>query len=158
MPRPFDPDEVLCRPLVANLATIDAEGAPCNAPVWFHWEAGALFMLADEGSSSVRRIARDARVSVEIVDFDNDRGIMRHLGFRGRAVVEGMDEGLFRRLLCRYLGPDESLWNAWFIENVAMISSPSGRLVRLVPDSVFTNDVSFFRTGPDLAGRQGVAF
>lgn len=153
MPRSFDPDDVLSRPLVANLATIDADGAPRNAPVWFHWEGGALFMLADEGSSSVRRIARDSRVAVEIVDFDNDRGIMRHLGFRGRASVQGMDEGLFRRLLCRYLGPDESLWNAWFIENVAMISSPTGRLIHLVPDGVFTNDVSFFRTGPDLAGR-----
>jgi len=87
MPRPFDPEEVLRLPLVANLATIDADGAPRNAPVWFHWEAGALFMLADESSSSLRRIKRDPRVAVEIVDYDNGRGVMRHLGLRGRASV-----------------------------------------------------------------------
>jgi len=108
-------------------------------------------MLADEGSSSVRRIERDPRVAVEIVDYDNGRGVMRHLGFRGRASVELMDEALFRRLLSRYLGNDESLWNAWFIETIAQVSDPSGRLICLVPDSTFTNDVSFFRTGPQVA-------
>lgn len=153
MPRTFDPEDVLRLPLVGNLATSDADGAPRNAPVWFHWEAGALFMLADESSSSLRRIERDPRVAVEIVDYDNGCGVMRHLGLRGRASVEVMDEALFRRLLSRYLGKDESLWNPWFIENVAQISNPSGRLMRLVPDSIFTNDVSFFRTGPLLATR-----
>ncbi len=108
-------------------------------------------MLADESSSSLRRIERDPRVAVEIVDYDNGRGVMRHLGFRGRASVEMMDEALFRRLLSRYLGNDESLWNPWFIENVAQVSDPSSRLLCLVPDSIYTNDVSFFRTGPQMA-------
>ena len=151
MPRAFDPEDVLRLPLVANLATSDADGAPRNAPVWFHWEGGALFMLADETSSSLRRIARDPRVAVEIVDYDNGRGVMRHLGLRGRASIEILDQELFRRLLSRYLGSDESLWNPWFIENVAKISDPSGRLLRLKPESLFTNDVSFFRTGPQFA-------
>lgn len=151
MPTPFDPEDVLRLPLMANLATIDAEGAPRNAPVWFHWEDGALFMLSDEAASSARRIARDPRVAVEIVDYDNARGILRHLGLRGCATVERMDTALFRRLLARYLGPDEAAWNPWFLDNVARIDDPAGRLIRLVPDSVFTNDVSFFRTGPDLA-------
>jgi general stress protein 26 len=151
MPRPFDPEDLLRLPLVAILATSDADGAPRNAPVWFYWEAGTLFMLADESSSSLRRIERDPRVAVEIVDYNNGRGIMRHLGLRGRASVEMMDEALFRRLLSRYLGNDESHWNPWFIENVVRISDPAGRLLCLVPDSIFTNDVSFFRTGPQMA-------
>lgn len=153
MPRTFEPEEILHLPLVANLATLDADGAPRNAPVWFQWEAGALVMLSEAGSSSVRRIGRDPRVAVEIVDYDNGRGVMRHLGLRGRATVERMDEALFRRLLSRYLGPDERDWNPWFVENVAQISNPDGRLLRLVPESVFTNDVSIFRTGPVLARR-----
>ena len=153
MPTPFDPEEVLNLPLMANLATLAEDGAPRNAPVWFHWEDGALHMLSDATASSPRRIARDPRVAVEIVQYDNAGGILRHLGMRGRASVEPMDPALFRRLLARYLGPDEAAWNPWFIENVAKIEDPSGRLVRLVPDSIFTNDVSFFRTGPALAGR-----
>jgi hypothetical protein len=69
---------------------------------------------------------------------------------RGAATVEPMDKALFLRLLRRYLGPEESQ-NPWFLRNVARVDDPDGRLIRLVPDSIFTNDVSFFRTGPALA-------
>lgn len=147
----FDPETVLHLPLIANLSSCEIDGSPRNAPVWYHWEEGALHMLSDEGSSSLRRVMHDPRVAVEIIDYDNPKGIMRHLGLRGRATIESMNEALFRRLLSRYLGPDEAQWNPWFIENVARISDPSGRLIKLVPDSIFTNNVSFFRTGPALA-------
>lgn len=150
MPRPFDPETVLRLPLMATLGTIAEDGEPCTAPVWFAWEGGALWMLGNREGSSVRRVARDPRVSVEIVAYDNAGGVLRHLGMRGRAEVRPMDPALFRRLLRRYLGPEEA-WNPWFIEQVARIDDPDGRLIRLVPDSVFTNDVSYFRTGPALA-------
>ena len=147
----FDHEDLLALPLVANLATCDPTGAPRNAPVWYQWDQNALFMLADDSSSSVRRIRDNPAVAVEIVEYDNPRGIMRHLGLRGKASIEPMDPTLFRRLLSRYLGPDESAWNAWFISEVARIDDPAGRLIRLAPDSIFTNNVSFFRTGPRLA-------
>ena len=149
---PFDPEEVLARPLMAVLATASPEG-PRGAPVWYRWEEGALWMLSQEGASSARRIAADPRASVEIVDYDNAAGVLRHLGLRGRASVEPSDPARFRRLLARYLGPDPVRWNAWFVENVACIEAPAGRMIRLEPESVFTNDVSFFRTGPALASR-----
>ncbi len=135
---------------MANLATVSDDG-PRNAPVWFLWEDGALWMLGDAASNSVRRLARDPRCAVEIVHYDNGRGILAHLGLRGRATVEPMAAPRFRRLLAKYLGPDEARWNAWFLARVARIDDPEGRLIRLDPDSVFTNNVSYFRTGPDLA-------
>jgi general stress protein 26 len=152
MKTPFDPDEVLRLPLMANLATVDGDGAPRNAPVWFQWEDGALWMLGGKGNASTRRVARDPRVAVEVVDYDNTAGILRHVGLRGRATVGPMDPALFRRLITRYLGPAET-WNAWFIDRIARIEDPDSRLIRLVPESIFTNDVSFFRSGPDLATR-----
>jgi len=135
---------------MANLATVAKDGAPRNAPVWFQWEAKALWMLGSATGASVQRIHHDPRVAVEIVHYDNNGGILRHLGLRGRATIEAMDAALFRRLLTRYLGP-ETEWNGWFIAEVARIDDPSGRFIRLVPETVFTNDVSFFRTGPHLA-------
>lgn len=156
MPTPFDPHVVLSRPLMANLATVTARGEPRNAPVWFAWEDGALWMLSDAGNSSARRVAANPAVAVEIVDYDNAAGILRHLGLRGHASVEPMDTALFRRLLRRYLGPDETQ-NPWFIETIAQINHPDGRLIRLRPETIFTNDVSFFRTGPALARRPGDA-
>lgn len=150
MPTPFDPAEILALPLMATLSTVAADGAPRNAPVWFAWEGAALWMLSDATASSAARIARDPRVAVEIVYYDNAAGILRHLGLRGRSTVEPMDQALFRRLLRRYLG-HEADWNPWFIDHVARIDDPAGRLIRLVPETIFTNDVSHFRTGPSLA-------
>ncbi len=147
---PFDPAEVLSLPLMAVLSTLAADGAPCNAPVWFAWEDGALWMPGSEGGSPVRRLARDPRCAVEIVHYDNARGILLHLGFRGRAEVRPMDPARFRRLLTRYLGPERD-WNPWFTRTVAQIDDPAGRMIRLRPDSTFTNNVSHFRSGPHLA-------
>ncbi len=155
MPRPFDPEAVLREPLMATLATVSRDGAPRAAPVWFLWEDGALWIPADAGNSSVRRLGQDARAAVEIVDFDRRAGRLLHLGLRGRAGVLPMEPGRFCRLLARYLGPDEAAWNPWFIREIARIDSPDGRLIRLVPDSVFTNNVSHFLTGPALAWPPG---
>lgn len=146
----FDANDVLLKPLMANLATVDADGAPRNAPVWFLWEDGAMWMLGDEGASSVARLSRDPRCAVEVVDFDGLRGVLLHCGLRGTASIQPNDPALFRRLLHKYLGP-EAGWNGWFIENIARIESATGRMIKLVPDSIFTNNVSYFRTGPSLA-------
>jgi hypothetical protein len=146
----FDPGLVLSQPLMANLATLSPEG-PRNAPVWFLWEEETLWIPSSTSSSSVTRLAQDDRVAVEIVRFDLAAGGLFHLGLRGRAEVVAMDVPLFRRLLAKYLGPDENKWNPWFIENVACFDDPEGRFIRLRPETIFTKNVSFFRTGPDLA-------
>lgn len=153
MPTKFDPNLVLTLPLMANLATVTSTGAPRNAPVWFAWENEALWMLSSANNSSAQRVAENPNVAVEIVDYDNPQGILRHVGMRGKATVEPMNTSLFNRLLHRYLGP-EGQQNQWFIDNVACIDDPEGRLIHLAPSSIFTNDVSFFRTGPDLAQPQ----
>lgn len=150
----FDPEAILARPLMAHLATIAGDGAPRNAPVWFQWEQDALWMLGGVGNASTGRLLSDARCAVEIVDYDNASGVLRHLGLRGRADILPMDAALYRRLLTRYLGPEPG-WNRWFVERVARIDDPDGRLIRLRPESTFTNDVSYFRTGPDLASAPG---
>ncbi|EIE52903.1 pyridoxamine 5'-phosphate oxidase, FMN-binding protein [Citreicella sp. 357] len=151
----FDPQQLLSMPLMANLATMCAEG-PRNAPVWFIWEDDAIWMLGDRDGSSVRRLEEDPRCAVEIVRFDRGKGILLHLGMRGTATVEPMRPELFGRLLEKYLGADRSKWNSWFIGNIARIDDPSGRLIRLEPQSFYTNNVSYFWTGPDLAWSPGM--
>ena len=150
MARPFEPEHLLQKPLMAILATRCPHG-PRTAPVWFLWQDGALWMLGDVGGSSVQRIEDDPSVSVEITEFDPARGILLHLGLRGTAEVQLMHPNLFRQLLTKYLGPAEDRWNPWFIAQIARIDDPDGRLIRLRPDSVFTNNGSFFLTGPELA-------
>ena len=149
MPRIFDPSTLLNRPLMANLATVTTDGAPRNAPMWFIWEEDAIWLLGSTGASSVRRIAENPQCAIEVVDFDTEAGILLHLGLRGSATIESMSPDRFKRLLRKYLGVEEN-WNAWFIENIARINDPDGRLIRLKPDTMFTNNVSYFRSGPDL--------
>lgn len=146
----FDPNEILHLPLMANLATVSSNG-PCNAPVWFIWEDDTLWMLGAAGGSSVHRLLRNPQCAVEIVHYDNKKGILLHLGFRGTATVEASSPDRFRRLLAKYLGNSEASWNNWFIENVARIDDPDGRMISLIPQSTFTSNASFFRTGPELA-------
>ncbi len=150
MRKHFDPIEILCLPLMANLATVAMDGAPRNAPMWFIWEDEAIWLLGSTDASSVARIENDPRCAIEIVNFDNASGILLHLGLRGIATIESMSSEIFKRLLRKYLG-DEENWNSWFIDNIAIIEDPDGRLIKMVPESFFTNNVSFFRTGPDFA-------
>lgn len=150
----FDPEAILRLPLMANLATVSEDGSPRNAPVWFIWEDGIMWMLGSETNHSVLRLLASPDCAVEVVHFDNEAGILLHCGLRGKASVRPNDPDLFRRLLHKYLG-DKANWNAWFIENIARIDSPTGRMIRLKPDSIFTNNVSHFRTGPDLIPAAG---
>ncbi|MGL6209208.1 MAG: pyridoxamine 5'-phosphate oxidase family protein [Paracoccaceae bacterium] len=154
MPRPFDPSAILHLPLMANLATSCPDG-PRNAPVWFIWEDAALWMLGSTTAKSVLRLQTDPACAVEIVHFANQDGLLLHLGFRGTATIEPADGQRFRRLLAKYLGPDEATWNPWFVDTVAEVDDPDNRWIKLVPQSTFTNNVSYFRTGPDLAWSGG---
>jgi hypothetical protein len=151
----FDPQALLQLPLMANLATICAQG-PRNSPVWFLWEEGAIWMLGDKDGSSVKRLTADPRCAVEIVHFNPANGQLLHLGMRGSASIAPMDPRLFERLLGKYLGTDSTRWNAWFVDNIAQIDNPTGRLIALKPESFFTNNVSYFRTGPALAWTNGM--
>ncbi len=135
---------------MANLSTVAADGSPRNAPTWFVWEDDAIWLLGSTNSSSVKRLEADPRCAIEIVHFDNDAGVLLHLGMRGSAEIVRMNPDRFRRLLAKYLGAEKD-WNSWFIENIARIDNPDGRLIKLAPERFFTNNVSYFRTGPDLA-------
>ena len=108
-------------------------------------------MLGSTSRKSVGRLLADPVCAVEIVHFANAAGILLHLGFRGSATVEAADGGRFRRLLRKYLGPEQAHWNPWFVKTNAGIDDPDGRWIRLVAHSTFTNNVSYFRTGPELA-------
>ncbi|MER9411492.1 pyridoxamine 5'-phosphate oxidase family protein [Mesorhizobium sp. M0589] len=87
---------------MANLATVTPDGAPRNAPMWFIWEDAAIWLLGSTGASAVKHLERDPRCAVEIVHFDNEAGILLHLGLRGVATIEAMAPNRFKRPLHKY--------------------------------------------------------
>jgi len=139
-PRSVELDEFLARPLLAHLATASDYG-PRESPVWFLWEDGAIWILGSRRTDSFpSRLERDPRCAIGIVDFDRTTGLVQHVGFRGRATVEKLDTKREKRLLARYLGPDEEGWDARFRES---LGDPDTVFVRFEPETSVARDVSY---------------
>ena len=51
-------DEFLHQTLVAVISTVDRNGRPRSAPIWFHWEDGAVYMFTDRSTLKWRNIQR----------------------------------------------------------------------------------------------------
>jgi nitroimidazol reductase NimA-like FMN-containing flavoprotein (pyridoxamine 5'-phosphate oxidase superfamily) len=140
MNRDFDIDCFLQKPLFAHLATMSDAG-PRNSPVWFLWEAGALWIVGTSRDSFPKRIRREPRCAVGIVEFDLSRGLLRHVGIRGTGTVEQLDRGRLHRLLSRYLGADQAAWNPRFR---ATVIEGLDLMIRIAPASVVVRDQSYF--------------
>lgn len=130
----------LARPLFCFLATASSEG-PRVSPLWYLWEDGALWIAVNpELKSYPERIENDSRTAVAIVDFDASRGLVQHVGMRGRASLEAFDAERARRLFRRYLGPEER-WDARF--HAVFDRADRYRLVRFEPETVVARDQSY---------------
>jgi PPOX class probable F420-dependent enzyme len=106
---PAEVDELLRRPLLARLATVDADGFPSIAPVWHEWDGAALWLVLRAAARLVRDIRGDGRVALSVVD---DADADRRVQIRGRATIvegpgplEGRMLEMTRRMAERYEGP-----------------------------------------------------
>ena len=131
--------EVLARPLFAHLATASEDG-PRESPVWFLWEDGALWITGNyETDSFPKRVEREPRCAIGIVEFDASTGLVRHVGFRGRARLEPHDAARMRRLFGRYMG-DPAGWDARFVE---ILDDADYVFVRFEPETAVVRDQSY---------------
>jgi hypothetical protein len=138
--RTVDLGEFLLLPLFAHLAT-DSEEGPRESPVWFLWEDGAIWIIGSRRDDSFpARIERDPRCALGIVEFEPDRGLVQHVGMRGRAFIEPFDRERARRLLERYLGDRVDAWDRRFR---ATLDDADNVLVRFDPDTVVARDQSY---------------
>ena len=67
-------------------------------------------------------------------------GLVQHVGLRGHATIGPFDPDRARRLLSRYLGPNEDQWDERFR---ATLADPENVLVRFTPETVVKRDVSY---------------
>jgi len=142
----FDVDDFLQRPLVAHLATASHDG-PRESPVWFLWEDNAMWLVGNERDSFPKRLQVDGRCAVGVVEFDLQRGLLKHVGIRGIATVLPLDRLRLHRLLRRYLGENEAMWNPRFR---ASVIDRLTLMVRIEPMSVVARDQSYFANIPPV--------
>ena len=96
----------------------------------------------------MKRLQAEPKCAAGIVEYDLEKGILKHVGIRGTAFIASCDKGRLTRFVAKYLGENEQNYNPWFIENVV---DPLDAMIRLDPESVVAKNVSFFKTGPNLA-------
>ena len=139
-PRTVDLEEFLSRPLFAHLASASEEG-PRESPVWFLWEDGAVWVIGSRRDDSFpRRIEREPRCALGIVDFDRERGLVHHVGMRGCASIEPFDRGRATRLLRRYLGERIAAWDRRFQDT---LEDADNVLIRFSPETIVARDQSY---------------
>lgn len=135
--------EILSRPLFAHLATDSAAGVR-ESPVWFLWEAEALWIIGNYRTDSFpKRIEAEPRCAIGIVDYDPATGLVQHVGFRGRARLEPHDPKRMIRLLTRYMGGMES-WDSRFVE---ILDDADYVFIRFEPETVVVRDQSYKKGG-----------
>ena len=61
---PTHVDEFLSQTLVAVISTVDGEGGPRSAPIWYQWEDGAAYMFTGRGTLKWRNIMRNPVASL----------------------------------------------------------------------------------------------
>jgi hypothetical protein len=139
--------DLLSRPLFAHLATASEHG-PRESPVWFLWEEGALWVIGNYRTDSFpKRIEREPRCALGIVDFDPATGLVRHAGFRGRARLTAHEPARMERLLGRYMGARDA-WDPRFVE---VLDDADFILVRFDPETAVVRDQSYELRGGDTA-------
>lgn len=131
--------DVLRRPLFAHLATASEHG-PRESPVWFLWEDGAIWIIGNNQTDSFpSRIAAEPRCALGIVDFDISKGVVQHVGFRGRASLEPHDRDRMEKVFTRYMG-EPKRWDFRFVE---ILDDLDYIFIRLEPDTVVVRDQSY---------------
>ena len=95
---------------VANLVTLNPDGSPHVAPVWFLHRQGRLHISAGASAVKGRNIRRDARVAISIA---NDSSPATYVLVEGRARVTSDDAAeLLVEMYVRYQGRERGVVSA----------------------------------------------
>ena len=116
------------KPRIARLGTINPDGTPHIAPVWYRLEDGELRILTDRGCRKHRNIERDPRVSVCV---DDERPPYHTVLIGGLAVVTEPPGASWRLALAvHYLGEENGR------RYVEQNDGDGGILLRIRPEKV----------------------
>lgn len=103
----FDVDAFLAEPLTARVAT----NGPTVRPLWYQWEGGCFWLISGPWAKLFSRIQRDPEISLVVDVFENDKGRVLQVIASGAVEITPYDIPRARRMLHRYLGPNEAAWS-----------------------------------------------
>ena len=97
---------ILERPNFAHLATLNPDGSPHVAPVWYDLHGEEIWINTARGRVKERNIAKDPRVALSVHDQENPYSMVSVQGEVSEVTEEGAIEHI-DALAKRYLGKDE---------------------------------------------------
>ncbi len=114
---------ILAKTGLAQVATLDLDGAPQCTPVWFEWDGKVLRFSTTTGRQKYRNLVRDPRLVANVVDADNP---MSYVELRGRAELD-LESGraFVDHQAQRYLGVDSYPWDAPGDVRVTVVLHPA---------------------------------
>ncbi|MBB4688602.1 pyridoxamine 5'-phosphate oxidase family protein [Amycolatopsis jiangsuensis] len=133
----FDVDEFLAQPRTARVAT----NGPTVRPTWYLWEDGAFWILSGPWSRLPGRIRASPRLALTVDVCDLATGLVRQVVASGVARILPFDVPRGRRKLTRYLGEDESRWDARFRH--CLYEDCDAVWIRLEPARMRAGDLSY---------------
>ena len=124
-------DEFLAVPRIAHVTTIEADGSPHTAPVWYEWKDGAFITFTPKSSHKLTNLKNDDRVTISVASEDEP---YRYVVGMGRATVsDDRSMDVSTAVATRYKGTGG---RAFIDEHFSTDNTPT--LVTLVPDRLLT--------------------
>jgi PPOX class probable F420-dependent enzyme len=97
--------ELIARPVLASLATLNPSGSPQITPLWIDLDGDDVVLNTAQGRIKARNLEQDARVAVSVIDPDDPYNVVAFSGTVTDVSTEGADEHI-DALAKKYLGVD----------------------------------------------------
>jgi PPOX class probable F420-dependent enzyme len=97
--------ELISRPVLASLATLNPDGSPQVTPLWIDLAGDDVVFNTAQGRIKTRNFERDHRVAVSVIDPDDQYNVV---AFRGTVIdvtTDGADDHI-DAMAKKYLGVD----------------------------------------------------
>jgi hypothetical protein len=104
----FDVDAFLAEPQQVYVAT----NGPTVRPLWYQWEDGCFWMINGPWAKLYARLQKDPKVALMVDVYERDQGRVLQVMASGTVEFTPYDIPRARRMLHRYLGPDEASWSS----------------------------------------------
>ena len=95
--------ELIERPVLATLATLNADGSPQISPLWIDLDGDNVVFNTAQGRDKARNLQRDARVAVTVIDPDDQYNVVAFRGTVLDVTTAGADAHI-DALAHKYLG------------------------------------------------------
>ena len=97
--------DLIARPVLASLATLNRDGSPQITPLWVDREGDDVVFNTARGRKKARNFERDGRVAVTVIDPDDPYNVVAFTGTVTDVSSDGADAHI-DALAKKYLGVD----------------------------------------------------